>query len=62
MLQGLLESDAFLGLVLEQLVDQVLGFFGEDHIVSELVGSFEGVGQDFGDGVVVEGEGPGEPG
>lgn len=61
MLQGLFKTDTFTGIVLQQLVNEVLGLLGEDHVISKLVGTFEGVGQDLSDGIVVEGQGPREP-
>jgi hypothetical protein len=60
-LQGLLETDAFLGVILEELVDQIPGLLGDDDLVSELVGALDGVLEDFCYGVVVEGQRSGQP-
>ena len=60
--QGHLEGDAFLGVVAQELFDQVAGGLGNDDLVPELVAALDGVLQYLGDGVVVEGEGTSEPG
>lgn len=44
MFDGLFKGDPLLGVVLEELVDEILGLVGEDDVVTKLVGAIESVG------------------
>jgi hypothetical protein len=56
------EGGAFVRVVFEELVYEVDGFGGQQAFVAEFVLALHGVLEDVCDGVVVEGQGAGQPG
>lgn len=61
MLQCFLQCDPVFGLVLEKLVNQVLGLLRDHNAITVFVGALKSIGQDLRNCVVVEGEGPCQP-